>query len=52
MLKGIFKKFKTADDSKKNKILNNIKRNIDPNTIWDIVCELGDGAFGKVYKVI
>ena len=37
---------------KKKKVWNtNIKRDEDPSTIWEIVGELGDGAFGKVYKV-
>eukprot|EP00117_Sycon_ciliatum_P009942 scpid22636/ scgid12036/ Serine/threonine-protein kinase 10 len=28
----------------------NIKMNQDPDLFWEIVGELGDGAFGKVYK--
>lgn len=28
-----------------------LKRNQDPNELWEITGELGDGAFGKVYKV-
>ena len=28
-----------------------IKMNQDPEANWEIVGELGDGAFGKVYKV-
>ena len=28
-----------------------IKQDSDPNELWEIVGELGDGAFGKVYKV-
>jgi len=28
-----------------------IKRDQDPRDLWEIVGELGDGAFGKVYKV-
>ncbi|KAL4231906.1 hypothetical protein ACF0H5_009482 [Mactra antiquata] len=35
----------------KNPLENrNIIRDKDPNNIWEIVGELGDGAFGKVYK--
>ena len=29
----------------------NIIRDKDPNETWDILTELGDGAFGKVFKV-
>ncbi|KAK3094397.1 hypothetical protein FSP39_001244 [Pinctada imbricata] len=40
-----------GDDVVKKKGENkNIQRNIDPNLKWEIVGELGDGAFGKVYK--
>lgn len=37
-------------DSKKRKNFPHIKEGIDPLTLWDIVGELGDGAFGKVHK--
>ncbi|KAM4748793.1 serine/threonine-protein kinase 10 [Rhinophrynus dorsalis] len=27
-----------------------VRRDLDPNQVWEIIGELGDGAFGKVYK--
>lgn len=48
-LSGLFK-----GGNKKKKKENkypHLKRNQDPNELWNIVGELGDGAFGKVYKV-
>lgn len=38
-----------SGNSKKKKHAHLI-RDRDPNQIWEIVGELGDGAFGKVYK--
>ncbi|KAJ0170042.1 hypothetical protein K1T71_014648 [Dendrolimus kikuchii] len=40
----------SGNDAKKKKVFNNIRDNSDPNENWDMVGELGDGAFGKVYK--
>lgn len=40
------------NESKKKKVFNNIKMDCDPEEYWEMVGELGDGAFGKVYKVI
>ena len=40
-----------GDSKKKLKQFPFIKRGVDPNELWEIVGELGDGAFGKVYKV-
>ncbi len=37
-------------EAKKKRFYNNIKININPEDVWEIVSELGDGAFGKVYK--
>lgn len=36
---------------KKKKEFSYIIRGVDPNTVWSLVGELGDGSFGKVYKV-
>ncbi|KAK5622407.1 serine threonine kinase 10 [Crenichthys baileyi] len=40
----------TIDLKKKLKQYEHVKRDINPNDIWEIIGELGDGAFGKVYK--
>ena len=48
-----FKKFfkiGDADGKKGKKAFDNLKKE-DPQEIWEICGELGDGAFGKVYKV-
>lgn len=39
-----------GNDGKKKKGFNNIKMDVDPEEVWEMVGELGDGAFGKVYK--
>ena len=40
-----------AAESKKRKALfANIKTDINPEDEWDLICEIGDGAFGKVHK--
>ncbi|KAI3373852.1 hypothetical protein L3Q82_022433 [Scortum barcoo] len=41
----------TIEIKKKVKQYEHVHRDINPNDIWEIVGELGDGAFGKVYKV-
>jgi len=38
-------------DTKRKKTSHNIRFNENPEEFWTIVGELGDGAFGKVYKV-
>jgi len=51
-LKSIFSTSNTAIESRrKSKAYNYIKRDEDPGEIWKVVGELGDGSFGKVYKV-
>ncbi|XP_073996948.1 sterile20-like kinase isoform X3 [Rhodnius prolixus] len=39
-----------GNESKKKKVFNNIRMECDPEEFWEIIGELGDGAFGKVYK--
>lgn len=41
----------TMDMKKKAKQYEHVNRDVNPNDIWEIIGELGDGAFGKVYKV-
>lgn len=43
--------FRVGQEEPKRKIYANIKRGENPELIWDTIGELGDGAFGKVYKV-
>lgn len=50
-IKKIFRLSGSDDDLKKKKNIHScIKRDVDPNLTWEIIGELGDGAFGKVYK--
>ncbi|XP_033955009.1 serine/threonine-protein kinase 10 [Pseudochaenichthys georgianus] len=40
----------TIEMKKKVKQYEHVHRDINPNDLWEIIGELGDGAFGKVYK--
>ncbi|KAM6907013.1 serine/threonine-protein kinase 10 [Xenentodon cancila] len=40
----------TIELKKKVKQYDHVHRDVNPNDIWEIIGELGDGAFGKVYK--
>ena len=40
--------FKPAQKKREYK---NLTKGVDPNEIWELCGELGDGTFGKVYKV-
>ncbi|KAK1161178.1 serine/threonine-protein kinase 10-like [Acipenser oxyrinchus oxyrinchus] len=37
-------------EKRKTKQYEHVQRDLNPNDIWEIIGELGDGAFGKVYK--
>ncbi|CAG9837204.1 unnamed protein product [Diabrotica balteata] len=39
-----------GNDAKKKKVYNNVRMECDPEEFWDMIGELGDGAYGKVYK--
>lgn len=39
-----------GNDAKKKKVYNNVRMDTDPEEFWDMIGELGDGAYGKVYK--
>lgn len=43
--------FKLGPDKKK-KQYEHVHRDVNPEDIWEIIGELGDGAFGKVFKVM
>lgn len=52
-LKSIFfNQTHSVNDNRKKPQHSFIKFDADPNEFWEIVGELGDGAFGKVYKVL
>ncbi|CAL1525982.1 unnamed protein product [Lymnaea stagnalis] len=39
-----------GNDKKKGQWNVNIKKDVDPNQFWEITGEIGEGAFGAVYK--
>jgi len=49
---SFFKKIlKIGQEAPKVKLYSNIKRGENPEHYWEKIGELGDGAFGTVYKV-
>ncbi|KHJ41078.1 kinase domain protein [Trichuris suis] len=52
VLKNFFKSNSYGTDSKRSPAYNFIQFGVDPHEVWDVVSDLGDGAFGKVQKVI
>ena len=46
-----FRKIFKLGAEKKKKQYEHVHRDANPEEIWNIIGELGDGAFGKVYKV-
>lgn len=46
-----FRKIFKLGPERKKKQYEHVHRDVNPEESWEIVGELGDGAFGKVYKV-
>ncbi|KAG2462155.1 SLK kinase, partial [Polypterus senegalus] len=45
-----FRKIFKLGGEKKKKQYDHVNRDVNPEDFWEIIGELGDGAFGKVYK--
>ncbi|XP_052704817.1 serine/threonine-protein kinase 10-like isoform X3 [Crassostrea angulata] len=45
-----FFRFGGEESARRKSAYKNITRDVDPSHKWEIIGELGDGAFGKVYK--
>ena len=41
-----------CETRKKSKVSQYLKGDVNPESVWEVVGVLGDGAFGKVYKVL
>ncbi|XP_052464353.1 serine/threonine-protein kinase 10 [Carassius gibelio] len=42
--------FRLGVEKKRIRHFENLKRDVDPHQMWETLGELGDGAFGKVFK--
>jgi len=52
-IKSIFQTSVSYSEArKKSKVLQYLKADVDPENVWEVVGVLGDGSFGKVYKVL
>uniref|UniRef100_A0A7N9AZY8 non-specific serine/threonine protein kinase n=1 Tax=Mastacembelus armatus TaxID=205130 RepID=A0A7N9AZY8_9TELE len=47
-----FRKIFKLGPDKKKKQYEHVHRDVNPEEIWEIIGELGDGAFGKVFKIL
>lgn len=43
--------FRLGVEKKRVRQYEHLRRDVDPKESWETLGELGDGAFGKVYKV-
>lgn len=41
-----------SGEAKKKRLYNNVRMDTNPADFWEMIGELGDGAFGKVYKAL
>lgn len=46
-----FRKIFKLGPERKKKQYDHVQRDVNPEETWELLGELGDGAFGKVYKV-
>uniref|UniRef100_K7G6S8 non-specific serine/threonine protein kinase n=1 Tax=Pelodiscus sinensis TaxID=13735 RepID=K7G6S8_PELSI len=46
----LLKLFRLGLEKKKVRHYENVKRDVNPEDVWTVLGELGDGAFGKVFK--
>lgn len=46
-----FRKIFKLGTERKKRQYEHVRRDVNPEESWEMIGELGDGAFGKVYKV-